>query len=121
MTDRHVPLIMDKPVMPTKPDREDVTGAGFVGYYSEQQVAAHHAEWEAYAAQLDAEIDRLRGALEESHALSVARRRLLAAEARAERLAEALEACLETEERPKVIELAKAAPPHRRSDGQGRR
>lgn len=31
------------------------------------------------------------------------------AEIRAERLAEALETCLEMEERPKVIELAKAA------------
>lgn len=56
------------------------------------------------------EIRRLRADVERWKRINAEQVKLhVKAEIRAERLAEALEMCLEMEERPKVIELAKAA------------
>src|SRR5690606_36845181 len=61
-------------------------------------------------ASLQAEIDALRAEVERWKRINAEQVKLhVKAEIRAERLAEALETCLEMEERPKVIELAKAA------------
>lgn len=67
-------------------------------------------EAEARAEQLVKEVEALRAEMERSERYAEqSERERLWAEARAERLAEALETCLEMEERPKVIELARAA------------
>jgi len=65
---------------------------------------------QAQANNLRTEVERLQAEVERWKRVNAEQVKLhVKAEIRAERLAEVLETCLEMEERPKVIELAKAA------------
>lgn len=77
----------------------------------EQAAAAWNTRaTDANLAALQAEIERLRMEVERWKRVNAEQVKLhVKAEIRAEQLAEVLETCLEMEERPKVIELAKAA------------
>ena len=103
--------IIDGKVIPFSGGRKcNDTGAWRDATPLELQLQEQLEEYENTIAAQSAEIDALRAEVERWKRINAEQVKLhVKAEIRAERLAEALEMCLEMEERPKVIELAKAA------------